>query len=149
MNVVADTIAGVVGKVIDLIPNQAAKDAANLQLQTLLQTGELAKMANATQLQLATLNASTDLDKGQLQIDNSEASSGNLFASSWRPAVGWCCVLGLLYAFLVSPLGTWSAALLGRPVAMPELDIQVLLTLLGAMLGVHGLGTLEKIKGVA
>lgn len=127
-------------KLIDrLWPDPAQRDAAKLELLKMQQSGELAQ-----------LTADTEIAKGQLAVNAAEAASGNLYASSWRPTVGYACVVGLVYSFLVQPLLPWFAALAGHPVApLPELDTSVLMTLLLGMLGIGGMRTAEKVKGVA
>lgn len=128
----------VAGKVLDRIfPDPAQKAQAQIELIKLQQSGELQQMANETSLALA-----------QIEVNKTEAASANLFASSWRPAVGWCCVIGLFYTFLAQPLLAWYS--LSHTIAVPPaLDMGTLLTLLGGMLGFGVLRTSEKIKGVS
>ncbi len=100
------------------------------------------------ELELARLAADTDLAKGQLAINQTEAANPNLFVSGWRPFVGWVCGLGLAYAFLIKPIASpliqkWSG------VPMEALDVGTLLTLLFGMLGLGGMRTVEKLSGVA
>ena len=78
-----------------------------------------------------------------LEINKEEAKSASLFVAGWRPAVGWCCSLALAYQFLVRPIST------GFGHEMPAIDVEALSTLLFALLGVAGLRTVEKIKGIA
>jgi hypothetical protein len=91
-----------------------------------------------------------DLQTLQMQSDvnKSEAASTSLFVAGWRPAVGWCCGLGLFVQFLVRPLFTWGAALSGHPIVFPELDMGTLMTLLLGMLGLGGMRTFEKVNGI-
>jgi hypothetical protein len=126
------------GKLIDrLIPDPAQKQAAALELLKLQQTGELAQ-----------LTADTDLAKGQLGVNQAEATNPNFFVSGWRPFVGWICGCGLGYAFLVRPMASpWVQKSLGVP--MEALDMGTLGTLLFGMLGLGGMRTVEKINGVA
>lgn len=128
------------GKIIErLWPDPAQRDAAKLELFKLQQSGELAQLA-----------AQTELAKGQLEVNKAEAASGNAYASSWRPTVGYVCVAGLFYTFLLQPLLPWTAALFGAHVPpLPPLDTNVLMTLLLGMLGIGGMRTAEKVKGVA
>ena len=127
------------GKLIDRMwpdPGQAA--AAKLELAKLQQSGELAQ-----------LTAETDLAKGQLQINANEAASGSIFASGWRPAIGWVCAAALAYQYVGSPIGVWLASALGHPIPPPpKLDDSLWQLMLG-MLGMGGLRTFEKVKGVA
>ena len=127
------------GKLIDKIfPDPQARAAAQLELMKLAQNGELAQ-----------LTAETELAKAQAEINQAEASSASLFVSGWRPFVGWVCGLGLAVQFLVAPLVGFLASLAGRQFSIPTLDMSVLLTLLFGMLGLGGMRTFEKMKGVA
>jgi hypothetical protein len=126
-----------IGKIFDrVLPDQAARDSANLEILKLAQSGELAQ-----------LNADTSLALKQGDINIAEASSASLFKGGWRPFIGWVCGTGLATQFLVAPLATWSATLLGHPIAFPPLDMGTLLTLLSGMLGLGVMRTAEKIKG--
>ena len=82
-------------------------------------------------------------DKNQTDVNAVEAANPSLFVSGWRPAIGWIGAIGLFYAYV------------GRPIAigcgvtgLPMLDNN-LYELVLAMLGLGGLRTYEKIKGVA
>ena len=134
-----DLIAAPILKIIDkVIPDPAAKAAAQIELLRLQQSGELAQLA-----------AETELAKGQNEVNKQEAASTNLFVSGWRPFVGWVCGLGMASQFVVAPFVTWGSALLGHPTAFPVLDLSTLLTLLFGMLGLGAMRTTEKINGVA
>ena len=125
-------------KLIDkLIPDPAAKQAAQLELLKLQQAGDFKVMETELAATLA-----------QIEVNKVEAASTNPFVSGWRPAVGWTCVAGLLYQFLGQPLLTWIAAMYCKPPA-PLIDTTQMFILLGGMLGLSGLRTYEKITGVA
>jgi len=83
-----------------------------------------------------------ELAKGQLAVNAVEAAHKNLFVSGWRPAVGWCCCIALMYSTIVAPiLGIWFT--------VPPVDSSLLTTVLLGMLGLGGLRTIEKTKTVA
>lgn len=121
-----------------IFPDPEKKAAAQLELVKLQQSGELAVIA-----------AASDLAKAQLAVNQEEAKNPSLFISGWRPAVGWICCLSLAYQFVLKPLGTFVAAWAGHHIPeLPGLD-GTLWELLFGMLGLGGLRTVEKIKGVA
>jgi len=132
-------VSGVAGKLIDrLWPDPAQAAQAKLELLKMQQSGELAQLA-----------AQTDLAKGQLAVNQAEAANANLFVAGWRPFVGWVCGSGLAFQFIAGPLLTWGAALAGKAIAVPQLDLGTLITLLFGMLGLGYMRTQEKLAGVS
>lgn len=88
-------------------------------------------------------------DKGQMAVNAVEAANPSIFVSGWRPFIGWTCGVAVAYEYVIVPLGTWVAAM--AHVILPEappLDAN-LWELMTAMLGIAGLRTFEKVKGVA
>lgn len=85
---------------------------------------------------------------GQLEVNAAEAASPHIFVAGWRPFVGWCCGLGFLWATIAQPMVAWVAVARGWP-APPAIDTEVLLYVLGGMLGLGTLRSFEKTKGVA
>lgn len=85
---------------------------------------------------------------GQLEVNAREAASPHLFVAGWRPFVGWACGAGFIWATIGQPLAGWVAAARGWP-APPAIDTEVLMYVLGGMLGLGTLRTVEKAKGVA
>jgi len=82
--------------------------------------------------------------QAQIELNKIEAQSASVFVSGWRPAAGWVCVLGLFYTFLLQPLLAWATS--SKP---PEIDTTLLIQLLFGMLGLAGIRTYEKGKGIA
>ena len=97
----------------------------------------------------AQLAAAVSIVQGQLEVNKAEASNPSVFVSGARPFIMWICGVGLAMQFLVSPLLQWGAAMFGKAVVLPPLDMGTLLTLLLGMLGLGGMRTFEKFKGVA
>ena len=119
-------------KIIErLWPDPAKRDEAKLELFKMQQAGELAQIA------------------AQLEVNKVEAANPSVFVSGWRPFVGWVCTVALAIQFIAAPALTWAAALAGHAVIFPSLDMATLLTLLGGMLGLGGMRTVEKLNGVA
>ena len=98
----------------------------------------------------AQLAAAVSLVQGQLEVNRAEAASSSVFTSGWRPAIGWVCGAALAYTYIVYPLVMWACAIWGPAVMPPKLGNDgMLYELLLGMLGLGGLRTFEKIKGVA
>lgn len=88
-------------------------------------------------------------DAGQDSTNTAEAASADPFTSRWRPFIGWVCGVALGYQYVLAPIGVWVSQILGHPVPTPpKLDDSLWQLMLG-MLGLGGLRTYEKIKGVS
>lgn len=97
-----------------------------------------------------------DLVRGQLEVNRAEAASSSLFVAGWRPAIGWIGAAALGYQFLLYPLLVWAWSLLqargvvpGNLQPPPMLDTDALWVVLSGMLGIAGLRSVEKVKGVS
>tara|TARA_R110000765_G_scaffold126993_1_gene224917 strand:+ start:375 stop:779 length:405 start_codon:yes stop_codon:yes gene_type:complete len=124
-------ITGALGTVIDrVIPDTAARDAAKLDLE-----GELLKLAGESNL-------------AQIELNAAEASHRSIFVAGWRPAIGWTCALALIYQFVVAPIAVWGAAVFGHPIPAPPTLDGMLWELLFGMMGMAGLRTFEKSRGL-
>lgn len=120
-----------------LWPDPSDQAKAQLELFKLQQSGELALLASQTELATK-----------QLDVNAVEAANPNLFVSGWRPGVGWCCVAGFSIQFVIGPLAEWASALYGTPIPFPKLDLSEMMPILLGMLGLAGMRSAEKIKGV-
>lgn len=129
-----------IGTVLDkLFPDPAKANEAKLELLRLQQQGALAE-----------LDADVKLALAQATTNTAEAANPSIFVSGWRPGAGWACVLGLVYQFLLQPLLPWLTAVCGVTVPeLPAIDSATLTTLLMGLLGLGGLRTFERAKGVA
>ena len=83
----------------------------------------------------------------QLEINAREAQHQSIFVAGWRPFFGWLGGAGLAYAVIVQPILSWIASIKGWPVP-PDLNIDLLWVVITGMLGIGGLRTFEKTKGV-
>ena len=85
----------------------------------------------------------------QIEVNKAEAASGSVFKGGWRPFVGWTCGLALFWHFLGLPVTLFITGWLGvEHPPLPEFDMESLMTVLLGMLGLGGLRTFEKFKGV-
>jgi xanthine/uracil permease len=69
--------------------------------------------------------------------------------AGWRPFIGWVCGVALAWHFVLSPviifLAAWFNVVLPT---LPTFDMGSLMTVLMGMLGLGGLRTFEKSKGL-
>ena len=80
--------------------------------------------------------------KGQLEINKVEAAHKSLFVAGWRPAIGWVCMLGLLYnPIIANVLSIW--------VEVPEVDTTLLVPVMMGMLGLGAMRSYEKVNHVS
>ncbi len=95
-------------------------------------------------------NALLSYDAAQTATNTAEASNASVFVAGWRPWIGWVCGAALAYQYVGMPLIMWASASFGHPLPAPpiKLDDNLWQLLLG-MLGMGGLRTYEKMKGVA
>ena len=117
-----------------IFPDANAANEAKLRLLEMQQKGEL-----------SALEAEVSLAQGQLGINQAEASSSNPFVSGWRPFIGWTCGAAFAFNFVLLPLLTTVAAIMGNPVSVEPLAMDEMLPVLLGMLGLGGFRTYEKI----
>ena len=90
-----------------------------------------------------------ELAKGQLEINKAEASHRSIFVAGWRPFLGWILASAMGWHFIFAPVTMFVCAYLGVEIPeLPAFDMDSLMTVLLGMLGLGGLRTAEKIKGV-
>jgi len=89
-----------------------------------------------------------ELARGQLEVNKAEASHRNIFVAGWRPFIGWTCGIALFWHFVGLPITLFIVSWVGVEIpALPEFEMETLMTVLMGMLGLGGLRTFEKIKG--
>jgi len=127
------------GKLVDPVSNILDKVVEDKDQKAKL-AHEIATMAERHAQELA---------RGQIEINKEEAKSRNIFIAGWRPFVGWTCGLALFWHFLGLPVTLFITGWfnLQHP-PLPEFDMQSLMTVLLGMLGLGGMRTFEKFKGI-
>jgi Holin of 3TMs, for gene-transfer release len=109
--------------------------------------GERARLAH----EIATMaeRQAHEIALAQIEVNKEEAKSDNVFKSGWRPFIGWVCGAAFAYHFVGQPVIMFVLAYFGLPAPeLPEFDMMSLMTVLGGLLGLGGLRTFEKYKGV-
>ena len=122
-----DSVVGIAGKVLDkFIEDKDLK----------------AKLQHEMDMQLHNANLA------QIDVNKAEAASGSIFKGGWRPFVGWVCGVAMLYHFLLQPIIVFTLSAAGITFDLPEFDMGSLMTILMGLLGLGGLRSFEKHKGI-
>jgi hypothetical protein len=87
------------------------------------------------------------IDLAQLEI-NKEDAKGNWFQSGWRPFIGWSCGFALAYTYVMQPILTFGLAQAGYLIDLPAVNLGEMMPVLMGMLGLGGLRSWERVKGV-
>ncbi|MBE0491120.1 MAG: hypothetical protein IBX44_02590 [Sulfurospirillum sp.] len=77
-----------------------------------------------------------------------EAQHRSVFVAGWRPFIGWVGGMALVYSFIIYPLFLWGNAIWWQVAPPPSLDSDFLFNIILAMLGVAGMRTFEKARGL-
>lgn len=96
------------------------------------------------------------LDMAQIGVNQTEAQHNSIFVAGWRPAIGWIGAAALAYQFLLYPImlwgWTWMQGMGWIPRELtppPVLEADQLWVILSGILGIAGMRSFEKSKGVA
>lgn len=112
------------------VPDPAAKAAAEMELVRMAADGELKQVI------------------AQLEINAKEASNPSVWVSGGRPLFMWISGFGFGYATIIQPVLTWVARIKGWP-EPPDVNTDLLWVVITGLLGIGGLRSVEKVKGVA
>jgi len=124
-------LAPVIGTLIDrLIPDKAEAGRAKLEMEAKL------------------VEAANQVNLAQIETNKIEATHRSIFVAGWRPFLGWVCGVGFMWAFVGQPIAVWVIALTGSDMTLPSLDTAPLTEMVFAMLGLGGLRTFEKSRGL-
>jgi len=106
-----------------------------------------AKAEREIEQQLATHLAKIDI--AQLEINKAEAGHRSIFVAGWRPFVGWTCGIALAWTYVGVPILQFTLAQTGHLIDLPALDMSQMMPVLMGMLGLGGLRSFEKFKGIS
>jgi len=106
---------------------------------------------NALAHEIATLaeKQAHEAAMAQVSVNQAEAKHRSIFVAGWRPFIGWTCGFALAYHFVVAPLILFGAGWAGAEIPkLPTFDMDSLMTVLLGMLGLGGMRSFEKAKGL-
>jgi len=95
------------------------------------------------------------LNKAQTDINLADAKStatglGGLLQRIWRPLIGFSCALAIFWEFVLKQFIVFFLAVFEvQTLPLPSLDMGVLMPLVMSLLGMAGLRTYEKQKGIS
>lgn len=95
------------------------------------------------------LAAAVSLVQSQLEINKVEAANPSVFVSGWRPSIGWVCSAACAWNWIGLPIAKMGLLAYGHPLDLAPADISEMMPVLMGLLGLGGLRTFEKVKGVA
>ena len=90
-----------------------------------------------------------EANMGQIEINKAEAQHRSIFVAGWRAVLGWGLSFEMKCHFFFAPMIIFGFAYAGMEAPdLPTFDMDSLMTVLLGMLGLGGLRTVEKVKGL-
>ena len=124
---IAESVIGVAGKVLD-------KFVEDKDLKT--------KLSHELKSQIVSL------DLAQAQTNLEQAKHPSIFVAGARPAIMWICAFGLGWQFVFQPVAVWAIAVSSIDIVLPIIQTEGLMSLTLALLGLGGMRSFEKSKGI-
>lgn len=84
-------------------------------------------------------------DFAQIEVNKAEAASASAFVAGWRPGLAWVCVVGIAFAYIVSPI----MSIYMPETHLPHFPIEHMENLVYSLLGLGAMRSYEKVKGVS
>ena len=124
---IAESVIGVAGKVLDkFVEDKDLKKKLDHELKSQI----------------------ISLDLAQAQANIEQAKHPSVFIAGARPAIMWICAFGLGWQFVFQPISLWILAIGNFNLDLPVLETEGLLTLTLSLLGLGGMRSFEKSKGI-
>lgn len=140
MSWLSNIVGGGIGETAAAI-GSAAKD-----IQDVFTTSDREELAQY-EAETRRIEAEGAARQGQIDANVMQAQHPSMFVAGARPAIMWICAIAMLYHFILYPLFGAAIVKLGYPLV--DLAWQELSVVLMGLLGLGGVRTYEKVKGVA
>lgn len=121
-----------------LDPISSAMDLANTVVSRI--------WPDKTQQEQQQLAAVLTMVQGQMAINQAEAQSTDPL-QHWRGGLGWVCVAGYAWNYVLLPVTTAVTAMMRYPVSFSRMDMTELSTLTIGMLGLGVTHAWQQVKG--
>ena len=86
---------------------------------------------------------------GQIETNKIEAASRSVFVAGWSPFIGWSCGAAMAYSYVLQPILAFTLAQTGHLIDLPRVELGEMMPVLLGMLGLGGMRSFEKFKGVS
>ncbi len=124
---IAEAVIGVVDNVLDkFVEDKDLRTKLNHELKTQVQQANLAQIA----------------------VNQEQARHPSIFVAGARPAIMWICAFGLGWQFVFQPICVWALAIWATDLTIPIIPTEGLMTLTLSLLGLGGMRSFEKSKGI-
>ena len=124
---IAEAVIGVVDNVLDkFVEDKDLRTKLNHELKTQVQQANLAQIA----------------------VNQEQARHPSIFVAGARPAIMWICAFGLGWQFVFQPICVWAMAVWATDLTIPIIPTEGLMTLTLSLLGLGGMRSFEKSKGI-
>jgi len=124
---IAEAVIGVVDNVLDkFVEDKDLRTKLNHELKTQVQQANLAQIA----------------------VNQEQARHASVFVAGARPAIMWICAFGLGWQFVFQPICVWALAVWATDLTIPIIPTEGLMTLTLSLLGLGGMRSFEKSKGI-
>ena len=124
---IVESVVGVAGKVLDkFVEDKDLKTKLNAELKSQI----------------------VSLDLAQAQANIEQAKHPSVFIAGARPAIMWICAFGLGWQFVFQPIALWGLAVSSMDITLPVIQTEGLMTLTLSLLGLGGMRSFEKFKGI-
>jgi|TARA_R110002020_G_scaffold102221_1_gene240234 hypothetical protein len=107
------------------------------------------RAAAEREIQAKLTDSLAQIDLAQLGINKVEAGHRSIFVAGWRPFIGWTCGVSLAYTYVLQPILVFGLGQAGYLVNLPTMELGEMMPVLMGMLGLGGLRSFEKFKGVS
>lgn len=89
-----------------------------------------------------------EADVAQMEVNKVEAAHRSIFVSGWRPFIGWICGSAFAMHFVGIPVLQIVAIYADFVPPLIAFDMESLLTVMLGILGLGGMRSFEKFKGI-
>lgn len=142
--IIGDIFKGATDLISEAITDKDKKIAIEAELKRMKAEFEYQLLSQENELQLA-----------QIDVNKEQAKSKSFFVSGGRPFIIWTCGVSFASNFILLPILTWMIPIISiwvpeaKDVKLPgPFDMSVMLPVLLGLLGLGGMRSFEKSKGV-